>query len=197
VLSAVILAAGESTRMGSPKALLPDPDGRPFVARFVRTLRAAELTDLLLVTGSQHDAISSALTADGVREYVRVVRNPDPARGQLSSIWTALDACPPDAEGLLMTLVDVPMLTSGTVRAVVEAWRNTGAPVARPIVEGRRGHPVIFDRQLFDELRSAPLDSGARVVVRAHWAQSVDVPVQDPGCLIDVDTPADYRRLLD
>ena len=96
-----------------------------------------------------------------------------------------------------MTLVDVPMLTSGTVRAVVEAWLNTGAPVARPIVEGRRGHPVIFDRQLFDELRSAPLDSGARVVVRAHWAQSVDVPVQDPGCLIDVDTPADYRRLLD
>lgn len=197
MLSAVILAAGESTRMGSPKALLPDPDGRPFVARIVRTLRAAELTDLLLVTGSQHDAISSALTADGVREYVRVVRNPDPARGQLSSIWTALDACPPDAEGLLMTLVDVPMLTSGTVRAVVEAWRNTGAPIVRPIAEGRRGHPVIFDRQLFDELRSAPLDSGARVVVRAHWAQSVDVPVEDPGCLIDVDTPADYRRLLD
>jgi molybdenum cofactor cytidylyltransferase len=96
-----------------------------------------------------------------------------------------------------MTLVDVPMLTSGTVRAVVEAWRHTRAPVARPIMEGRRGHPVIFDRQLFDELRSAPLDSGARVVVRAHWPESVDVPVQDPGCLIDVDTPADYRRLLD
>lgn len=181
--------------MGSPKALLPDPDGRAFVARVVRTLHAAELTDLLVITGSQHDAIAAALAADGIREWVRLARNTDPARGQLSSIWTALDACPPDTQGLLMTLVDVPMLTTETVRSVVAAWRSTRGPVVRPIVDGRRGHPVIFDRQVFDELRSAPLESGARVVVRAHWADSVDVPVQDPGCLIDVDTPADYARL--
>jgi molybdenum cofactor cytidylyltransferase len=195
VLPAIILAAGESTRMGSPKALLADPNGRPFVARVVRTLQAAELGDVLVITGAQHDAIDAALALDGVRDSVRLVRNPDPARGQLSSIWTALEACPPDAEGLLMTLVDVPMLTNGTVRSVVESWRTTRAPVVRPIVHGRRGHPVIFDRRLFDELRSAPLDSGARTVVRAHWDESVDVPVTDEGCLIDVDTPADYEQL--
>jgi molybdenum cofactor cytidylyltransferase len=195
VLPAIILAAGESTRMGSPKALLPDPDGRPFVARVVRTLHAAELVDVLVITGAQHDAIDAALALDGVRDSVRLVRNPDPGRGQLSSIWTAIDACPPDAEALLMTLVDVPMLTNGTVRSVVECWRKTRAPVVRPIVHGRRGHPVIFDRRLFDELRSAPLDSGARTVVRAHWDESVDVPVTDEGCLIDVDTPADYEQL--
>jgi molybdenum cofactor cytidylyltransferase len=181
--------------MGSPKALLPGPDGRPFVARVVRTLHAAEVTDVMVITGSQHEAIDVALTQDGVRDSVRLVRNPDPARGQLSSIWTAIDACPPEAEALLMTLVDVPMLTSATVRAVVDGWRKTRAAIVRPIVDGRRGHPVIFDRRLFDELRSAPLDSGARAVVRAHWNESIDVAVNDPGCLVDVDTPADYEHL--
>jgi len=181
--------------MGSPKALLPDPDGRAFVARIVRTLTAAGLTDVLVITGSQHDAIASALSADGVRDAVRLVRNADPLRGQLSSIWTALDACPPGASGLLMTLVDVPMITSATVRAVMDAWLTTRAPVVRPIVDGRRGHPVIFDRRLFDELRAAPLDAGARLVVRAHWDESIDVPVNDRGSLRDIDTPADYQQL--
>jgi molybdenum cofactor cytidylyltransferase len=181
--------------MGSPKALLPDPDRRPFVNRVIRTLHAARLADVLVITGSQHDAIDAAVTADGLRGGVRIIRNPDPQRGQLSSIWTALDACPIQTEGLLMTLVDVPMVTSATVRAVADAWLRTRAPIVRPIVAGRRGHPVLFDRSVFDELRTAPLDSGARVVVRAHWGASVDVPVDDPGSLVDVDTPADYARL--
>ncbi len=94
-----------------------------------------------------------------------------------------------------MTLVDVPMVAASTVSAVVDAWRNSRAPIVRPIVDGRRGHPVIFDRQVFDELRNAPLDAGARTVVRAHWPDSLDVPVNDRGCLIDVDTPSDYEQL--
>jgi len=181
--------------MGSPKALLPDPEGRPFVARIIRTLVSAGLTDVLVITGSQHDAIAAALADDHLSSAARLARNTDPSRGQLSSIWTALDSCPSDAEGLLMTLVDVPMITSETVRAVVEAWTGTRSSVVRPIVDGRRGHPVIFDRRLFDELRTAPLESGARVVVRAHWEESVDVPVDDPGSVADIDTPAEYERL--
>ena len=191
----MVLSAGESTRMGSPKALLHDTDDRPFVARVVRTLLTAGLTDVLVVTGSQHGSIASARVADGLGERVRLVRNADPSRGQLSSIWAGLDARAPDAEGLLMTLVDVPMLAASTVSAVVDAWRRSRAPIVRPIVDGRRGHPVIFDRQVFDELRHAPLDAGARTVVRAHWHDSLDVPVDDRGCLIDVDTPSDYEQL--
>jgi molybdenum cofactor cytidylyltransferase len=182
--------------MGSPKALLPDPNGRPFVGRIVRTLLAAGLDDVIVITGSQHDVIASVLAMDGLDERVRLVRNPDPARGQLSSIWTGLDACATSAEGLMLTVVDVPLLAASTVCAVVDAWRRTRAPIVRPIVEGRRGHPVIFDRQVFDELRAAPLNAGARTVVRAHWHDGVDVPVTDRECLIDVDTPADYERLL-
>jgi len=195
VLAAAVLAAGESLRMGSPKALLPDPGGRVFVARIIRTLLEAELTDVLVITGIHHALIESALADDGLQRWVRLVRNPDPGRGQLSSIWSALGACPSEADGLLVTLVDVPMITSRTVEAVAVAWKKSRAPVVRPIVSGRRGHPVIFDRRVFDELRVAPLDAGARVVVRKHWKESVDVPVDDPGALVDVDTPADYERL--
>jgi molybdenum cofactor cytidylyltransferase len=191
----MVLSAGESTRMGSPKALLHDSDDRPFVARVVRTLLTAGLTDVLVVTGTQHQTIEDALIADGLRERIRLIRNADPSLGQLSSIWAGLDARAPGAEGLLMTLVDVPMLASSTVSAVVDAWRGSRALIVRPIVDGRRGHPVIFDRQVFDELRNAPLDAGARTVVRAHWHDSLDVPVNDQGCLIDVDTPSDYERL--
>ena len=195
MLPAAILAAGESRRMGSPKALLRDPDGRVFIARIVRTLHAAAVTDVLVVTGAHHALIESALADAGLQRAVRLVRNPDPARGQLSSIWTALDACPSDAEGLLITLVDVPMIMSETVEAVRAAWQASRAPIVRPMVSGRRGHPVIFDRGVFDELRAAPLDGGARIVVRAHWDDSVDVSVDDPGSVVDVDTPDDYERL--
>jgi molybdenum cofactor cytidylyltransferase len=96
---------------------------------------------------------------------------------------------------MLVTLVDVPLIAPSTIRFVLDAWRRTRAPLVRPIVAGRRGHPVIFDGALFDELRQAPLDRGARVVVHAHLSASIDVPVEDPDCLIDVDTPADYERL--
>jgi len=181
--------------MGSPKALLPDREDRPFVARIVRTLLTAGLADVLVVTGSQHEAIEAALGADHLDGRYRTVINPDPARGQLSSIWAALDACSEHTTGLLMTLVDVPTIAPSTVAAVMDAWKMSRAPIVRPVFEGRRGHPVIFDRQVFAELRTAPLDSGARVVVRAHWAESVDVPVDDAGCIIDIDTPADYLRL--
>jgi molybdenum cofactor cytidylyltransferase len=195
VLTGMVLSAGESTRMGSPKALLSGPSGRPFVTHIVRTLRAAGLADILVITGSHHASIEEAIMREGVRESVRLIRNPDPSRGQLSSIWTGLDALPANANALLMTLVDVPMIDVRTVSAVVEAWRLTRAPIVRPIVNGRRGHPVIFDRCVFDELRTAPLDTGARAVVKAHWSDSVDVPVDDPGCVVDIDTRADYDRL--
>jgi molybdenum cofactor cytidylyltransferase len=82
-----------------------------------------------------------------------------------------------------------------TVTAVIDAWRRTRAPIVRPAIGNRHGHPVIFDRAVFEELRTAPLDAGAKSVVRAHEAAIVNVPVDDEGCLRDVDTPADYDAL--
>jgi molybdenum cofactor cytidylyltransferase len=193
----IILAAGNSTRMGSPKALLPDPDGRPFVARLTRTFSEAGVAEIYIVTGSQHDAIVAAVVADRPTAYPSFLNNPKPDRGQLSSLWIGLDAAVrPEIDAILVTPVDIPMVHASTIRQIVEVWQRQRAPVVRPAVGVRHGHPVLFDRSLFDELRKAPLDQGARAVVHAHADRIVNVPVEDEGCLVDVDTPADYDALM-
>jgi molybdenum cofactor cytidylyltransferase len=191
----VILAAGDSMRMGSPKAALRTPDGETFVARIVATLRGAGVTDLVIVTGRHHDAVIESLARDAVIAP-RIVRNPDPSRGQLSSLHAGMDAVvTPDTDAVMMTLVDVPLVRVSTVTSVIDAWRRSRAPIVRPAIGDRHGHPVIFDRAVLDELRRAPLDAGAKSVVRAHEHEILNVPVDDEGCLIDVDTPGDYEGL--
>jgi molybdenum cofactor cytidylyltransferase len=196
VLPAVILAAGASTRMGSPKALLAAPSGRPFVAAIVRALAAAQVTDIVIVTGANHDPIVEAVTADAAPVTPRFARNPDPSRGQLSSLWIGMDAAvTADTDALIVTLVDVPMVDPATIAQVIAAWHRTRAPIVRPAIGDRHGHPVIFDRSVFAELRAAPLEHGAKTVVRAHATEVLDVPVRDAGSLVDVDTPQDYEAL--
>lgn len=196
MLPAVILAAGASTRMGSPKALLATPSGRPFAAAIVRAFAAAGVTDIVVVTGADHDRIVEAVLTDAPAVVPRFARNPDPSRGQLSSLWVGMDAAvTAETEALIVTLVDVPMVNPATVAKVIDEWRRTRAPIVRPAIGDRHGHPVIFDRAVFNELRAAPLDQGAKTVVRAHARDVVDVPVSDEGSLIDVDSPQDYEEL--
>lgn len=197
MLPALVLAAGDSTRMGSPKALLATPAGRPFLAAVARALSAAGIDDIVVVTGRDHDRIVAAIERDHLPHPPRIVRNPDPSRGQLSSLWAGMDAAVRhDTQGLLVTLVDVPLVTPETIRRVVGVWRRTRAAIVRPAIGARHGHPVVFDRVLFDELRAAPLDRGAKTVVRAHAGEIVEVPVEDEGAMIDVDTPQEYAALL-
>src|SRR5215510_5518865 len=113
MLEAVVLAGGESTRIGSVKAVLPSPDGRSFIARIIDTLLEAGLPRVLVVTGTHHDAIAAACASHLAHGSVACLRNPDPSRGQLSSLLVGLEhAVEPRTEALLMTLVDVPMVTS-------------------------------------------------------------------------------------
>ncbi len=197
MLAAIILAAGDSTRMGRPKALLPDPDGRPFVARLLRTFAAAGITDIVIVTGSLHQAIADAVAADQPPVAPTLVNNPQPSRGQLSSLWVGLDAvATPGIDGALVTLVDIPMVSPSTVRQVIDSWTNTRSPIVRPAIGARHGHPVLFDRSLFDALRHAPLTEGARAIVHANADRITNVEVDDQGCLLDVDTPSDYEALI-
>ena len=196
MLSAVILAAGDSTRMGSPKAALLTADGATFVGRLVTTLRDAGVDDLVIVTGRHHDAVVESIARDHRSTTPRIVRNPDPSRGQLSSLLTGMEiVMTPQTDAMLMTLVDVPLVRVSTVTAVIDEWRRTRAPIVRPAIGDRHGHPVIFDRVLFDELRRAPLDAGAKSVVRAHEPEIVNVPVDDEGSVRDVDTPSDYEEM--
>jgi molybdenum cofactor cytidylyltransferase len=197
MLAAIILAAGDSTRMGRPKALLPDPDGRPFVARLVRTFVAAGVPQVIVVTGSLHAQIAAALAADDLPVTPQLVNNPQPALGQVSSLWMGLDAAITlGVDGVLMTLVDIPLVRPSTVQQVIDAWTTNRAPIVRPAVGDRHGHPVLFDRSVFDALRDAPITEGARAVVHANADRIVNVPVDDEGCLLDVDTPADYDAVI-
>lgn len=197
MLAALVLAAGESSRMGgSPKATLKAPCGRTFVTRIVDVLGESGVDNLLVVTGPHHDAIVEAVTKDAPRRLPAFVRNPNPSRGQLSSLWVGMDhAITPETEALLVTLADVPMISVEVVRQVIAAWRSSGAPIVRPAIGEAHGHPVLYDRSLFAALRAAPLEQGAKAVVRAREADILNVAVTDPGCLRDVDTPDDYRSL--
>jgi molybdenum cofactor cytidylyltransferase len=182
--------------MGSPKAALLTPDGSTFVARIVQTLQEAGVADLVIVTGRHHDAVVESIARDHRSTPPRVVRNPDPSRGQLSSLLTGMAiVVTPQTDAMLMTLVDVPLVRVSTVTAVIDAWRRSGAPIVRPAIGDRHGHPVIFDRVVFEELRRASFDAGAKSVVRAHEHEIVNVPVDDEGCVRDVDTPSDYEEM--
>ena len=196
MIPAAILAAGASSRMGRPKALLPTGvAGETFLTRIVHILSDANVDDLLVVTGKDSAAIRAAVEV-GLMP-LRVIENPEPEAGQLSSLLMALRAVDhPGVRGMLVTLVDVPLVSADTVRAVLEAYRRSGAPVVRPVRGGRHGHPVVFDRSVFDELRSADPHIGAKAVVRAHQAAVVDVAVEDQGAFLDVDTQADYDRII-
>jgi molybdenum cofactor cytidylyltransferase len=189
----VILAAGASSRMGRPKALLPIGDDT-FVTRVCRTLLDAGVDDLVVVAGAEHQAVAAAAGAAGLR--VRVVENIRRHEGQLSSLLAGLAVADrPGVDAALVHLVDAPLVRPDTARAVLDAFQRTHAPIVRPEVGGRHGHPVLFARLVFDDLRRADPGVGAKAVVRAHAAEVCDVPVDDEGACQDIDTPEAYARL--
>jgi CTP:molybdopterin cytidylyltransferase MocA len=195
MIRTIVLAAGASSRMGRPKATLPtDGRGETFLSRIVRTVLEAELPEVVVVAGAHLDAARGAWPAHDRR--VRVLDNPGWESGQLSSLLVGLSApTTVPIEAAAVTLVDVPLVASDTVRRLVRAWRATRAPIVRPARGEQHGHPVIFDSRLFGELRRADLSAGAKMVVRAHAAEILNVPIDDPGAYRDIDTPEEYARI--
>jgi CTP:molybdopterin cytidylyltransferase MocA len=190
----IVLAAGASSRMGRPKAFLPLGEDT-FLSRVCRTLAEAGVDDLVVIAGSEAAEAERELERVGV--LARVVENARRDQGQLTSVQAGLAVADrPGVDAVLVHLVDVPLVAPGTVVAVVEAFRRTHAPIVRPSVEGRHGHPVLFGRSIFDELRAADPAVGAKAVVRAHAADAVDVAVNDAGACQDIDTPEDYESLI-
>jgi molybdenum cofactor cytidylyltransferase len=197
VIAPIVLAAGESTRMGSPKALLPDGGGRVFITRLLHTFSAAGFRDIVVVTGTIHDRIVSAVSGDtppGMR--VTYARNPAPSRGQLSSLIVGLNSLRGAPRAAMVTLADVPFVAARTIEAVGAAYERTHALIVRPERDGVHGHPVVFDSSLFSELRGADLARGARSVVHAHADAIVHVETTDDGAFVDIDTRDEYERVV-
>jgi CTP:molybdopterin cytidylyltransferase MocA len=192
MVAAVILAAGRSARMGRPKALLPHRDGQTtFIAYLLSQLRSPRLSHVLVV-GREDDDL---LREEAARGDAVFVTNHDPDRGQLSSLVAALDALRDEPDAVLVLPVDVPLVSAGVIDAIL-GRADAGAAIVRASHRGLHGHPVLFKRSVFSELRQASRSEGAKGVVRSDPARVLDVEVDDPDVLADVDTPQDYERLI-
>jgi molybdenum cofactor cytidylyltransferase len=194
MIPAVVLAAGTSSRMGRSKATLPLRGGDTFLSRIVRTFLEAGIDEVVVVVGHEAEMVMSAFGQSGLT--ARFVVNPDFPQGQFSSILAGLEAIDrPGTAAMLMTLVDVPLVKATTVRAVIDAYRRTGAPIVRPTRATRHGHPVLIDRSVFAALRAADRAAGAKPVVRAYASAAGDIEIMDEGAFADFDTPEDLERL--
>lgn len=192
----IVLAGGASRRMGTAKAGLLF-DGRSFLEHALGALADGGADTLVVVTGAAPASVVAALPA---AHDVAVVHNLAPERGQLSSLKVALEHVAttwPEASFAIVELVDHPAVQPTTVRAMLDAAQASPAcAIVVPVHAGRRGHPVLFARAVWDELLATDDDLGARAVVRADPSRVLLLEVDDPGILLDVDTPADLQRLL-
>jgi len=187
-IEGIILAAGESRRMGYPKPLL-EIGGRTFIEHIAETMLTV-VPRLVIVIGAHRERVRAAIPHD---QRIAIVENSNYLRGQLSSLKVGLKAILPDSMGALVHLGDHPTVRAATFRAIADSYNRTRRPITIARYGGRRGHPVMFDRTVFVELLSAPEGEGARYVVNADPARIAYVDLDDPGINLDLDTPADLK----
>lgn len=191
MLAAVILSGGASSRMGSPKALMPY-QGRSFLDHLLEVTAHREIGVRRVVLGAQAEAIakSSNLKPD------EIVINSDWEKGQLSSIQAAIRSLPPNTDGILLSLIDHPLISTDLVRELIDYFYQTKSLIVLPVYEDRRGHPVIFSAALYDELLRAPLETGARSVVWAHQADVAEWRTDEEGCVLNLNDPETMNQAL-
>jgi molybdenum cofactor cytidylyltransferase len=191
MLAAVILSGGASQRMGSPKALLPF-QGRPFLEHLLDITKHPKVGVRRVVLGAhaEHIAKEVALNPD------EVVLNEQWEQGQLSSIRAAIKSLPAGTDGMILCLIDHPLISRILVDGLIDQFYATHAPVVLPVFEGRRGHPVIFSAVLYPELEKAPDQLGARSVVWAHEAEVSEHITMEEGCVVNLNDPAAFARIM-
>jgi molybdenum cofactor cytidylyltransferase len=188
-IAAVVLAAGEATRFGAPKQLVP-VEGEPMLARVTRQVKESPVGRVVVVLGYEFEAIS--LTLANMTD-VAIVRNPDYESGMASSARAGLDAAG-DSDAIMFVLADLPGLAAEDIGRVAAAYRNSAAPLALGMCKGRPAHPVIFRKELWPELRQLKGDIGGREIVRKYLDVAATVELPETA-IADIDTVKDYLQL--
>ena len=186
----MVLAAGESKRMGFPKALLP-LGTETFLSRVLATLGSLGYREPCVILGAYAERIQPLLR----NSRVRVLINQDFRSGQLSSIKLAVKDQDEDCAACMIWPVDQPAISSSVVKGLVQLFLDSDAAIVLPQCQGRRGHPAIFSKELFPELLEAPLQEGGRGVVLRHQDRIALLPTEDTATIADIDTPDDYYKL--
>jgi len=185
-VAAIILAAGRSTRMGGPNKLLAELTGKPLVRIVTEQALASKAQGVIVVTGHQADEVRKSL--HGLK--VTFVHNPDFAGGLATSVKAGISAVPDDADGAVICLGDMPLISAHLIDRLIEAFApDSGNLIAVPVSDGRRGNPVLWSRRFFSELMTLDGDIGARHLIAKHNEAVAEVPVEGPGAFLDIDTP--------
>jgi molybdenum cofactor cytidylyltransferase len=191
MISAIILAAGKSARMGQPKMLLPW--GKTTVlGAVIHTCAAAGIGQILVVTGAERETVEALCREEGVS----TVFNPAYADGEmLSSIQAGIRRLPPAVEATLIVLGDQPVMQPQTIKSVMEAYSGSGAHLVVPSYKMRRGHPWLVDRALWEELLRVKQDETSRDFLQRHADEIKYIEAKSPTTVEDMDTPEDYLKL--
>jgi molybdenum cofactor cytidylyltransferase len=197
MVSAIVLSAGSSQRMGTSKCLLKIGE-KTFLQHIVEVLHSARVLDVVVVLGAEAEEIQKTLTwFDG-----KVVVNNDWQKGQLSSIICGLNALdlsktdPEEIHGAVICPIDHPLISQSLLVDLLQAFWKSKKDIIIPTFKGKRGHPVIFRSLLFDELKKSSLDVGAREVVHNHPEDICEVATDEEGILMNIDTPEDYESKI-
>lgn len=192
MLSGMILAAGESRRMeGRVKALLLI-DGESFLERIINSMSNADIGELVVVLGADHEKIEAEVNM----MCARIVINKNWEQGQLSSLRAGINNLSSSSEGVLFTLVDHPLVKVSTYVELAERWKEKKENIVIPSYRGRKGHPTIFPRRLYRNILEGEYQLGARNIIKNEGSSVLFVQVDDPGVVQDIDTIEDYRRLI-
>jgi molybdenum cofactor cytidylyltransferase len=185
-VTAIILAAGRSTRMGGPNKLLAELRGKPLVRIVAEQALASKAKGVIVVTGHQAELVEKAL--EGLN--LKLVRNPDFSEGLASSVKAGIAAVAGDADGAVICLGDMPMISAQFIDHLIEAFApDRGNLIAVPVSAGRRGNPVLWSRRFFNELMTLDGDIGARHLIAKHNEAVAEVPVEGDAAFLDIDTP--------
>jgi molybdenum cofactor cytidylyltransferase len=187
----VILAAGESKRMGQPKALLKIGE-RTFIDHIAAAMFESKLDLVYAVLGDHAEQIEPILPKN-----IHVIYNPNYRDGQLSSLKTAIEKIQyENCDGALVALVDHPFVPPTVMQQLVASFYSSKKRIIIPTHKAKRGHPVLYSRDVFSEILTTPTHVGANSIRAAYLEHTLEIPVDDAGILVDIDTPQDYKQHL-